>query len=122
MAQILVIDDNDQFRDMMREVLKNEGYEVLVASDGKKGVELYCEKRPDLIITDVNMPEKSGPELIFELQKNFSGVKIIAISGGTENSEEYLKSIKVFSDVKHIFLKPFDMDEMLDAVKNLLNQ
>ena len=122
MARILVIDDNDQFRAMLRECLQNEGYEVLEASDGKEGASLYRMGSTDLIITDVNMPEKSGPELIFELQKEFPDVKMIAISGGTDNSEGYLENITVFSNVKHVFSKPFNMDEMLQAVKELLNQ
>ena len=116
MARILVIDDNDQFRSMLRACLQNEGYEVVDASDGKEGVSLYREQPTDLIITDINMPEKSGPELIFELQKEFSDVKIIAISGGTENSEEYLKDIVSISDVKRIFTKPLDMGRFLKAV------
>ena len=74
-----------------------------------------------MIITDINMPEKSGPELIFELQKVFPDVKIIAISGGVDNSEEYLQDIAMFGDIKYTFSKPFDMDEMLQAVKELVN-
>ena len=122
MVRILVIDDNDQFREMLCECLKSEGYEVVAACDGKEGIDLYRKELTDLIITDVNMPEKSGPELIFELQKDFPDVKIVAISGGTDNAEGYLKDITVLSDVKHIFSKPFDMDEMLQTVKELLNQ
>ena len=85
MARILIIDDNDQFREMLRKCLESEGYEVVTACDGKEGIDLYHKELTDLIITDVHMPERSGAELIFELQKEFSDVKIIAISGGTDN-------------------------------------
>lgn len=120
MAKILVVDDHDEFREMLCAVLKNAGYDTVAAADGKEGVDFYREKPTDLIITDVNMPEKSGPELIFELQKDFPNVKIIAISGGADNSEEYLKDIATFGDVKHIFSKPFDMDKMLQAVNQVI--
>lgn len=122
MARILVIDDNDEFREMLTEILKSEGYEVVAAADGKVGLDLYCEDPTDVIITDVNMPEKSGPELIFELKRKSPDAKIIAISGGTVNSEAYLRDIAAFSDIKHVFSKPINMDEMLRAVKELVNQ
>jgi len=105
---------------MMCECLKNEGYEVITARDGREGVNLYRKESMDLVIANVNMPEKSGPELIFELQKDFPDVKIIAISGGTDDSEGYLKDIVALSDVKYIFSKPFDMDEMFQVIKKLL--
>jgi len=122
MVRILVIDDNDQFREMLCDVLKREGYEIVMARDGKEGTDLYRKEPTDLVITDVNMPEKSGQEVIFELQRDFPDVKIIAISGGLDESEGYLKDIAAFSDVKHIFTKPFDIDELLQVVKELLNQ
>ena len=118
MAQILVIDDNDQFRKMMRKCLESEGYEVLVASDGEIGAKLYREKKPALVITDVIMPEKDGAQIIFELQKEFPDIKMIVMSGGGQgDAQAYLKSIIAFSNVKHAFEKPFAMDEMLQAVK-----
>jgi len=118
MVKILVIDDNDQFQKMMRECLEKAGYEVLVASDGEIGVELYREKKPDLVITDVIMPEKDGAQVIFELQKEFPGIKIIVMTGGGQgDAQAYLKSITAFSNVQHAFEKPFAMDELLVAVK-----
>ena len=122
MTQILVIDDNDKFRELIRECLESEGYEVLVASDGKIGVELYHEKHPDLVITDVIMPEKDGAEVIFDLQKEFPGIKMIVMTGGGQgDAQDYLKSITAFSNVKYAFEKPFAMDELLQAVKELVN-
>jgi len=124
MAQILVIDDNDKFRELIRECLESEGYEVLVASDGKIGVELYREQRPDLVITDVIMPEKDGAEVIFDLQKEFPGIEMIVMTGGGgsgSNAKAYLESISAFSDVKYALEKPFAMDELLKKVKELVN-
>ncbi len=121
MTSILVIEDDDRFRGVLQEMLSRAGYEVLVASDGEKGVELYREKHPDLIITDVIMPEKDGAEVIFDLQKEFPGIKIIVMTGGGQgDAHTYLKSITMYSDVKHAFEKPFAMEKMLEAVKDMI--
>ena len=118
MAEILVIDDDGKFLEIMREYLENEGYEVLVASDGEIGADLYRENKPDLVITDVIMPEKDGAQVIFELQKEFPGIKMIVMTGGGQgDAQTYLKSITAFSNVKYAFEKPFGMDELLVAVK-----
>lgn len=119
MARVLVIDDNDQFREMLRECLESEGYEVVVASNGKEGIDLYHKEPADLVITDVLMPEKDGVEMMVDLSRNFPDVKIIVISGGGEegSAEDYLESIKVICNIKHTFSKPFEMDAMLKAVE-----
>jgi len=56
MKRILVIDDNEEFRKMLCEILKNEGYEMVAASDGKEGIDLYRADPTDLVITDLVMP------------------------------------------------------------------
>jgi len=118
MAKILVIDDDGKFLEIMREYLENEGYEVLMASDGEIGADLYRENKPDLVITDVIMPEKDGAQVIFELQKEFPGIKIIVMTGGGQgDAQTYLKSITTLSNVKYAFEKPFAMDKLLQAVK-----
>ena len=118
MARVLIIDDDDQFLEILRQMLRGGGYEVLMASNGVEGVDLYRKEQPDVVITDVIMPDKDGAEVIFELQKEFPDIKIIAMSGGGEvDAEYYLNSITSLSNVKHTFEKPFAMDEFLAAVK-----
>ena len=85
MATILVIDDQAPIRALLRVALEDAGYEVLEASNGRLGLELYREKSADLIITDVVMPEMNGLELMLELTRSFLNVKVIAISGGLES-------------------------------------
>jgi YesN/AraC family two-component response regulator len=82
MANILIIDDDQQILNMLSQILKRAGYGVVEALDGKQGLKLYRENPTDLIITDIIMPEKEGLETIMELQRDFPDVKIIAISGG----------------------------------------
>jgi DNA-binding response OmpR family regulator len=121
MPRILVIDDNTQFREVVSEFLTRAGYDVLAAANGKMGLELFYDKKPDLVITDVIMPEKDGPEVIFELQKKVPGIKIIAFSGGGGISgKEYLQSITNYANLKYTFEKPFAMKDLLKAVKDLI--
>jgi CheY-like chemotaxis protein len=81
MAQILVIDDEEPFRTMLREVLEREGHAVMEAGDGREGITLARNIPIDLIITDLLMPELDGLEVIQTLRSDSPQVKIIAISG-----------------------------------------
>jgi DNA-binding response OmpR family regulator len=120
MARILVIDDDDQIRAMLGQVLKREGHEVAQAPDGNVGMRLFREQGADLIITDIVMPEKEGIETIIELRNNFPEVKIIAMSGGGRmNADEYLALAKSLG-VKATLTKPFELKELLAAVRALL--
>ena len=115
MATILVIDDQAPIRALLRVALEDAGYEVLEASNGRLGLELYREKSADLIITDVVMPEMNGLELMLELTRSFLNVKVIAISGGLE-SEGGLNVAKLLG-ARQTFHKPLDMGELLSAVR-----
>lgn len=120
MARILVIDDDEQIRIMFRNMLERDGYEVICASNGKEGIRLYRENPADLIITDLIMPEKDGMEIIMELKRDFPEVKLIAVSGGGHiKPDEYL-SIANLLGAQCSFTKPFERDEILKAVKELM--
>lgn len=120
MKRILVIDDDVVFRQMLRKVLERAGYETTEAADGKEGIELFREAPADLVITDIIMPEQEGIETIQELKRDFPGVKIIAVSGGGRlDPKEYLKTAEQFGAVR-TFNKPFDREEFLDAIRELL--
>ena len=83
MARILLIDDDDSVRTMLRLTLVHFGHTVIEARDGKEGLELFQNTDVDLLITDIVMPEKEGLEVLMELRKRkHPPVKIIAISGG----------------------------------------
>ncbi len=121
MARILVIDDDDQFRAMMKKLLEQNGHDVLEASDGEKGVRLFEQQGADLIVTDIVMPNKEGLETIMDLRRKAPGVKIIAVSGGGRiGPESYLDLAKKFGAVK-VFSKPFGLKEFLQAVRDALS-
>ena len=74
---ILVIDDDEQIRPLLTMVLETSGYTVFGAQDGREGLRLFYEHQPDLVITDLIMPEKEGIETIKELVDSSPGVKIL---------------------------------------------
>jgi CheY-like chemotaxis protein len=120
MARILVIDDDDQVREMLRQMIRNAGYEVEVAADGDVGMAMYRNNPADLIVTDIIMPEKDGWEAIVELRRAYPAVKIIAISGGARvGPYSYLAIAKRFGAQK-VFAKPLEKTELLQAIGELL--
>lgn len=122
MTSILLVDDDDEFRAILREVLMQAGYQVEEASDGVQAMKRYGSDPADLVITDLVMPEKEGLELIRELRRLYPDAKIIAISGGGEHgSQDYLKMAAAFG-AQRVLSKPFARDEILEAVKQVLFQ
>jgi len=76
---ILLIDDEEAFRSVIRQVLLKAGYEVVEAANGVEAIHRFYEKPADMIITDIIMPEKEGIETIMDLRRQYGDVKIIAI-------------------------------------------
>lgn len=120
MARIIVIDDEPYILLMLKKMLEKEGYEVEMATNGVEGSQIFEKQPADLIITDIVMPEKEGLETIMELKIKYPQLKIIAISGGGRvDSREYLNSAKLLGANK-TFQKPFKKDEIIKAVRELL--
>ena len=122
MARILVVDDEVQIRILLRELLQQEGYDVEEARNGEVALEIMRKKPVDLIIMDLLMPNKEGIETIREVHQHFPGLKIIAISGGGRlGPDTYLKMAKGMGALR-TFKKPIPQNELLEAVRDLLNQ
>jgi CheY-like chemotaxis protein len=120
MACILIIDDDDQFRGMLRHMLRREGYEVAEARNGREGIACYRAMPTDLVITDLLMPELEGIETIRQLRRDFPEVKIIAISGGgARGTLNFLKPAKMLG-AHRTLSKPFDLEELRQAIREVL--
>lgn len=115
MPTILVIDDQEPVRALIRLVLEGEGYAVVEAPDGRRGLELYRKQPADLVVTDILMPEMNGLELILELTREFLNAKVIAMTGfGGEHNR--LDAAKLLG-ARQTLQKPFSMETLLSAVR-----
>ena len=122
MRRILIIDDDDEFRHILRKTLERAGYEITEAADGREGMKLFREAPTELVITDILMPEQDGVETVIELRREFADARIIAISGGGQiDSKKYLKMAERLG-VTHTFSKPFKRGELLQAIQELLGE
>ena len=120
MKKILIIEDDHDLRLTLRNLLKMNGYEVLDVADGEAGAVIYQSTSVDLVLTDIFMPEKEGIEVIVELHRNHPNVRIIAMSGGGIGGDlDYLHDTEELG-ADRIFEKPVDMDELLNAISDLL--
>lgn len=117
MPRILLIDDDLIVRAVIREALVQAGYEVIEASDGKMGLALYAATRPELIITDLVMPETEGLEVLMTLRSRHSKTKVIVISGGVRGCD-CLQAAKLLG-AHAVLAKPFSLDELLAPVARL---
>lgn len=120
MAHILVIDDEQGMREAMQKILARAGHQVSLASNGREGLAHVTISVPDVVITDVFMPEKDGIETTIALRKAYPEVKIIAISGGGRASNfDFLEFAKKMG-AHAVLQKPIRMAELLEQVTRLL--
>ena len=113
-ARILVIDDDRDMRTLLDQILDSAGYAVDFAPDGKEGVRHFRTEQPDLVLTDLFMPNQEGLETIMQLHKEFPNVPIVAMSGKTIGKP--LLPVAQKLGAVAILEKPFTPDELLSAV------
>ncbi len=132
MAKILIVDDEEHVRAALKQVLERAGYEVAVAATGNEGLELMQKEGADLVITDVIMPGIDGITTARKIREKFRDTRIIVISGGGKAAPEpyepdaistrsYLASASS-AGADRTLTKPFDRQEILRAVKSLLEE
>jgi DNA-binding NtrC family response regulator len=120
MSKVLIIDDDAMVRNTIWKILARDGLEIVIAGDGAKGLASFRQGRPDLVITDIIMPEKEGIATILEMRRERPDAKIIAISGGGRiGSLDFLSMAKSFGAMA-VIAKPFDPDEFLNCVRSCL--
>jgi two-component system, chemotaxis family, chemotaxis protein CheY len=120
MARILVIEDDEHLQTAVRDVLSDVGHVVFVANNGREGVSRYREHHPDLVITDIFMPERNGLDVILELAP--TNVSIIAMSGGGRlDRGDHLDDALQFG-ASRVLVKPFTLDALIAAVNAALRQ
>jgi len=121
MKTILLIEDNEEIRENMGEILELSSYKVLTAADGKEGVALAIQNKPDLIVCDIMMPVLDGYGVIHMLQKNndTQNIPFIFLTAKAERAE-IRKGMELGAD--DYITKPFNGTELLNAVESRLRK
>jgi two-component system response regulator (stage 0 sporulation protein F) len=114
-ATILIIDDEEIIRVLLRSALVAAGHEVVEAANGREGLELYRRRPADLVITDIIMPGLNGLDMLLELTREFLHAKVIAISGA--GGEKNVLDVAKLLGARQTFQKPFSMPHLLSVVR-----
>jgi CheY-like chemotaxis protein len=123
MANILLIDDDLQVRELLTIMLTHYKHSVVTAENGEEALKVFKSRRPDLIITDILMPKKDGIETILELLELDKSIPIVAISGGRGamlSSDFNLDSAKMIG-ANAILKKPFSHAQLQEAIKEAMD-
>lgn len=121
MAHILVIEDHNEFRTTLAEMLRGAAHEVRAVGSGREGLDLLKAGSFDLVVTDVLMPEVDGIELLTALRKMQVRLPVIAISGGGSMPASLALSLSTSLGAQEVLFKPFYCDELLQAVSRALD-
>ena len=122
MTTILLIDDDPLVAFTVERMLQGNGYTVIRAGDGEKGLKIMGAEKVDLIITDIIMPVKEGIETIREIRQHDAQLPVIAVSGGGHGSGgNYLRMAQALGATE-VLAKPFDQEQLLAAINRCLGK
>lgn len=120
MGTILVVDDDEPIRKLIRQTLELDGHEVFEAADGDEAIEMQKLHAAQIIFMDIIMPEKEGIETIMEIRRSLPGTKIVAMSGAGFDSPYLVIARQLGADIT--LQKPFSPDKISEIVTDLLEQ
>ncbi len=120
---ILLIDDDDLLRSAVGDLLESSGYTVASTGAGDAGLEMFRASRPDLVITDLTMPETDGIDILRALSKEEPRPRIVVISGGGERLDTLssLRRAQVLG-ADRILEKPFRAKSLLEIIDSVLKE
>ena len=119
-SKILVIEDNQDTLELLHLYFTNVGYTVVTAVDGAEGLYRAKAEKPDVIITDLSMPNMDGLEMLKQIRSDAETAHI-PIAVFTAHGKETLDTLKTAGADK-VFLKPFDFDELATAIRVIVHQ
>jgi two-component system chemotaxis response regulator CheY len=131
MPTVLVIDDEPEVRDSVRQVLGRAGFQVTTADNGVSGLQQFFDHPADVVVVDIIMPRSNGIEVIREIRSRYPGARIIAITGGgnfgpfgykpgTVVTDAYLV-LATESGADAVMTKPFHRKELISLVRSLVS-
>lgn len=113
--KVLVVDDNQQLASIIREVLEEDGIEVVSANDGVDGYSAYLAFKPDIVITDIQMPRESGLDMMWHIRVHNPMIRTIYMSADMSSYQSLIKEEKKQYPVS-FFEKPFSLESLVRAV------
>jgi diguanylate cyclase (GGDEF)-like protein len=116
---ILIVDDDSNLRDILKDLAKSLGFSVETAAGGHEGLERLNERSFSFLLTDMNMPEMDGFELIQHVKRDFPDVSMVAMTGFTEGYN-YVDVIN--AGASDFIKKPFDLGEMEAKLRRIINE
>ena len=118
MTKVLVIDDDQGIRHLLDAFLRQKGYDVVLADGGRKGLELFRQERPDVIVLDLKMPEMDGLAVLHHVRSLNLDQPVIMYTGAwTSKTEQQVRAFGVTEIVK----KDSSLDRLEDSLRRVLN-
>jgi len=117
MPKVLVIDDDELLLSLMQNILQGEGYSILSTADGPRGIAIYKEERPDVVLLDLGLPSMNGLEVLRKIRSLDENAKVIVVTGhGSAESVEVAYRSGAWDFVQ----KPFNNTDFLKLIKNAI--
>jgi CheY-like chemotaxis protein len=116
--KVLIVDDKPEMIEIIARYLTFRGYEVVTAPDGKEGLAKAASEKPDLILSDTQMPVMNGWEMLEELRKQ-PGARHIPVIMVTGRYEKYDIAAAAAYDITDYVAKPFDPSILLDKISDI---
>jgi CheY-like chemotaxis protein len=115
--RILVIDDDEMLLVLVRHFLSEEGYDLLSTADGPRGIQIYMDRRPDVVLLDLALPSMNGLEVLKRIREFDDHARVIVVTGysSSESTE-----IAFGSGARDLLVKPFEKLQLIEAVKDAL--
>ncbi len=114
--KVLLVEDEEKLASLLKNAIGDNFHSFTLAKDGEEGLQKFIQIKPDIVITDIMMPKKTGLEMAEEIRKIDSAIPIIILSAYSE-TDKFLNAIDV-GVVKYL-IKPFDPDELLDYIDSI---
>ena len=119
MAKILVVDDSNMSRRILRRMLESAGHQVLEAQDGMTGIEQYSLHQPDLVLLDLTMPKMHGLEVLEKLREMDEQARVVI---ATADVQRATRTMVEAAGARGYIAKPFATAKVLQAVNRVLSE
>ncbi len=118
-VKILIVDDNKKFLNMLSEFLTENNIVVEVSDNGGEALKKFTDFIPDIVVTDIVMPDIDGIELLLQLRKTNPDVKVIVMSGGNRGHADAYLHMADKLGANAVLSKPFELEELMQAIKKV---